>query len=444
MIRDEKGKEISLFSKVSPYSSKQRRALNIFFFTVFSSTIAAMLAIILYYVYSLAALYHGSEAPTWLLGIFSDFVEIMNVSLVDSPYIEDGASYPPIAIMVLYPLALICKGVFAKYAGRDDLDINELTSLVVQHPQFWVAIVLFFLVCIISIIAIVIKKYRLDLKDSLKIAICISFSAPFVYAIMRGNTIYFALIFLLIFLLLYDSESAWAREIAYLSLAIAGAIKIYPLFFGVFLLRKKKIWASARVAIYFFVIFSLSFGFFQGGSADVNPFVENLQGFMSDSERLMSLRNLSLASLLYKAVYLVSPAAAESSAFGTVTLALLGITFVVAAIVATLTRSNLSRSVICSAIVILIPPITYFYVLVFEIIPFMEYLSAMDSMSKKKRITYGAIFLFILFTPVLLTQFFIPHALAVIFMMLCEEYKVIKNEFIPCLKARTLKSKQQK
>ena len=435
-----KAKKFSLFDDRLTLSSGQTRVLNIFFYTMLAATVTAMIGIILFYVYSLAALYHDTEAKTslWLLTIFSDFVEIMNFSLDDSPYLADvGSSYPPIAIMVLYPFALICKGVFAQYSAREDLDIAELTSLVVRHPQFWVAILLFFFICILSIIWLVTRKYKLDLKATLKMAIVISFSAPFIYAIMRGNTIYFALIFILIFLLLYNSDKPMLREIALICLAVAGAIKIYPLFFGVFLLKKKKIFASFRVALYFAVIFFVSFKFFSGSSGDVNPFVENLQGFMSDAERLSCFRNLSLTALLYKIVHLFSPAATESAAFGGVNLALLIILFLAATVTATVTRSNLSRAVICSAVVILIPSVSYYYVVIFEIIPFMEYLMAYDSMSKRSKLIYGIIFMLLMFTPVLLPQFFIPHALSIIFMLSYEIYKVISSEIIPWFKKRS-------
>ena len=69
------------------------------------------------------------------------------------------------------------------------------------------------------------------------------------------------MIFLLLFLLLYKSDNAILRELGYISLVLAGLIKIYPLFFGVFLLKDKKIFASARVAVYFFSIFFLSFNY---------------------------------------------------------------------------------------------------------------------------------------------------------------------------------------
>ena len=146
-----------IFSRAVPFTAKQDKILNIFFYAIFGSAFVSMLGVILYYVYAFAAKTHGSMDFDWLLGIFSDFVYIMNVSLEESPYLVEDSSYPPIAIAVLYPFALICKGVFAKYSS-EVLTVDQLTSKVVLHPQFWIAMWVFFLICSFIIIALVCVK----------------------------------------------------------------------------------------------------------------------------------------------------------------------------------------------------------------------------------------------------------------------------------------------
>ncbi len=423
------------FRNSSPLSSNQNRILNILCYTVVAVTFASMLGIILYYIYAFAAKSMGSTQFDWLLSIFSDFVEIMNASLKNSPYLTNGTSYPPLAVIVLYPFALICQGVFAKYAGME-LTLDELTSRVIQHPEFWIAIVLFFLLSIGSLWLIVTKKYRLTPIASLKTGLLIMCSAPCVYAIMRGNTIYFALIFSLLFLLLYDHPKPWIREIGYLCLVVAGCIKLYPLFLGVFLLRKKKFFASARVAVYFFVIFFLSFKIFSTGLEGMDPFLDNLTGFMSNEERLLSMRNLSLSSLIYKAFYLISPSIANASFFNVFTLVAIALIFLVATVTAIFTRSDFSRSVIASGIIILIPTISYFYVLVFTFLPLIEFIQEIDQFSKRKKTIYTILFLFLYSCIFLLTQCFVPQALVIIAMLGIEFYSVIRREILPRLKKK--------
>ncbi len=436
-------KRASLFNDSLTLSDSQTKVFNIFFNTMLAATVVSMLAIILVYAYSLAVLHHdpNAEFPLFFLTIFSDFVQVMSFSLADSPYLEGGgSSYPPLAIMILYPFTLICKSVFAKHPSHESMDVAELTSIMEQYPQFWIAFLLFFALCTLSIVLLISKIYKLDLKCTMKMVIIVSFSAPFVYTVLRGNIIYFALIFILIFLLFHDSKSPWLREIALISLALAGTIKIYPLFFGAYLLGKKKIFASCRVAVYFALIFFVSFKFFPGGS-NVNPFVENLQGFMSDIERFASVLNLSLTALVYKVISLFSPTAAQGSVFEIVNIVLLALVFVSATVSAVITRSRLSRAIICTAIIVIIPPVSYFYVLIFTIIPFMEYIISFDTLSKKEKWLYGAQLMFLMFTPFLFTLFMLPHALIIMFMLAFEEYKVVKNEMIPWFSKRKLLKK---
>ncbi len=426
----EKSKLNKFFASSNALSNGQQRVVNFFFAATVIGVLAAMLGIILYYVYAFASLSNGSHAFDWLLGIFSDFVTIMDASLMDSPYAIGGASYPPFAIAILYPFALICKNVFAMYAGQG-LTVDELTSKVVLTPQFWIAIVLFFVICTSLIILAIVKIFHFDLKNSVKVGSIIIFSSPFVYAIMRGNTIYFALIFLLFFMLLKDSSNAVLREIAYICLALAGLIKIYPLFFGVFLLRDKKIFASVRVAFYFCIGMFLSFFIYSAGLSDFSYFMKNLGSFATDSHHLLSGTNLSLTSILYKLFEFISPSSGNGNFFSVLNISVLVIIFIISSLLATVTRSSLSRSVIASAVLILIPSISYFYVLIFEIIPFMQFIKDYDSIDKKKRTLYSVLFFFLLFTLTILPAYFILHSLAVFAMFAIECYSVLSKEIIP-------------
>ncbi len=418
-------------------TKKQSRLLNFFFVSTLVGTFLTMVGIILYYVYAYASLSGGSHAFDWLLGIFSDFVAILDFSLGDSPYVVDGSSYPPLAIVILYPFALICKNAFTPYMGQN-MDIDLLTSKVILYPQFWVALVLFFLLCSGTIIFILIKKYRFGARDSLKLSIAVLLSAPFIYAIMRGNTIYFALIFLLIFLLLYDHKNPVVRELAYLSLVVAGLIKIYPLFFGVFLLHKKKIFASARIAVYYVVFFFLSFFLFKAGIDDFSIFIDRLGGFMSDDLRLLSGVNLSITSLLYKFFFPLAPDFADGIGFSVLNMIILILIFLAAAVCATITKSDFSRYMIASAIVVLIPPISYFYILIFEILPFLQLIRDYETLPQHRRKIYTALFWFLSITLFIVAKNFIFHTMVVMTMLFSEMVNVTRNEIIPYLRRKKL------
>ena len=408
------------------FTSSNSRIFDAFNKIITRGTFVAMVAIILYYVYAFAALYNGSTSFDWLLSIFSDFVEIMNFSLDENPYIVGGSSYPPIAIAILYPFALICKNVFARYAYTQ-LTVDELTSKVIQAPEFWISILLFFFVCSALIVLLAAKLFGIKGKENIfKLAGLILLSAPFIYAVMRGNTIYFALIFLVAFLICKDSKNAVIRELSYIFLAISGAIKIYPLFFGVFLLKKKKIFESLRVAIYFGIIFGLSFFLFKGGLDHADNFIDHLGGFMSNEVRLLATNNISISAQIYKLLYLFDhKITSESIVYTVVNVAVIALVFIVGTYAATATKSDLSRYSICFAIVTLIPSISYFYTIIFALLPFLEFIRVFDTLSQKKRIFYFAAYLF-LFTAILVfPKFFVIHSLVIMAIYVTEVTTVI-------------------
>ncbi len=411
-------------------SESQSKILNAFFVSSIVGVMAAMLGIILFYVYSYAALYNQTATSFWLLGIFSDYVEIVQIALSESPYVAGGSSYPPLAIAILYPFALMCRGVFAQYGGMQ-LDIDVLTSRVLLHPEFWISFVLFFLICTSLVVFLVIKVFKLCKRDSLKIACVIVFSAPFVFAIMRGNTIYFALIFVLLFLWLYENPKPILREIGYICLVLAGLIKIYPLFFGVFLLRKKKFFASCRVAVYFFVLFFLSFFMFKQGLGNFSTFVQQLGDFATNNQRLLGETNMSITSCLCKLLSLISPAFASSALAPHINMSIVTLIFVISAVAAIVTKSDFSRYIICASIVVLVPTVSYLYVLIFEILPFAQFVREYDTLSLSRRRFFKATFFFLFTTVFLLPANFIVHSLVVIAMLVFELVGVIKREIIP-------------
>lgn len=418
------------------FSASNERIYNIFYNLITRGTFVAMLAIILYYVYAFAAIYNGSTKFDWLIGIFSDFVEIMNFSLDENPYIVDGSSYPPIAIAILYPFALICKNVFARYAYTK-LTIDEMTSEVILYPEFWVAILLFFFICSTLIIILCARLFGIKGKENIfKLGCIIMLSAPFIYTVMRGNTIYFALILIVAFLICKDSKNAFVRELSYIFLAMSGAIKIYPLFFGVFLLRKKKIFESFRVAIYFALIFGLSFFLFQGGVDYADNFVGNLGGFLSNEQRLLATNNISISAQLYKVIHIFSKdPTANAAVYGVTNIILLIAVFLVGTFSAITAKTNLTRYSICFAIVTLIPSISYFYTMIFAILPFLEYIRTFDTLGKAKRIFYFASFAFLFTALLVFPKFFVIHSLIIMAIFAAETATVIKE-----LMARRIKA----
>ena len=416
-----------LFANGAPLSAIQNRILNIFLYSLLGGTLLSMLLAIILLLCAFSAKNFGSQSFDIILSVFSDFTYIMKVSLEESPFLVAGASYHPIGIIILYPFALICRGVFAKYAGMD-LTPNELTAKMWLHPEFWVAYILFFLICTSSIILLVIYEFRLQRTAAIKTAIIITVSAPLAYAITRGNTIFFALIFLLLFIVLHKSKSAFSREIGYVCLAISGLIKIYPLFFGVFLLKKKRICASVRVAAYTALIFLLPFLFYRNGLYELHGLLINLSSFATSDAPLLNGANISLAGLIFKVFCALS--IPTGTVFNALHLILISLVMIFATVTAIAARSDFSRYVIGVCTFALVPSVSYFYVLIFMLIPFMQFIREYDSLPKHKQILYSIFFMTFLCTVFVLPMYFVLQTLIIITMLIIEGADAIKKDIL--------------
>lgn len=416
-----------LFKDSIPLSAAQGRILNIFLYSLLGGTFLCMLLAIILLLCAFSSEHFGSHAFDAVLSVFSDFTYIMKVSLEESPFLAAGASYHPVGIIILYPFALICRGVFAEYAGMD-LTPNELTARMWLHPEFWVSYVLFFFICTSAIILLIIYEFRLPRSAAIKTAIIIAVSAPVAYTVTRGNTVFFALIFLLLFIVLHKSDSAVSREIGYVCLAIAGLIKIYPLFFGVVLLAKKRIWESVRVALYTALFFILPFLFYRGGLDELWGLLVNLSSFATSDAPLLNGANISLGGLLFKVFYALS--IPKNTFFNVVHLTLLLAVMIFATVTAIASRSELSRYVIAVSAFALIPSVSYFYVLIFMLIPFMQFIREYNSLPRYKQKLYSLFFMTFLCTAFVIPMLFVPQTLIIITMLVIEGADTIKTDII--------------
>ena len=89
-------------------------------------------------------------------------------------------------------------------------------------------------------------------------------SSIFIYAYERGNLIQLTVVLSTIFLLCYNSKNKIIKEISFICLATAAALKIFPALFGILLLFDKKYKEAMRLIIYGINFTSLPFLFFEG------------------------------------------------------------------------------------------------------------------------------------------------------------------------------------
>ncbi|WP_167511272.1 glycosyltransferase family 87 protein [Pseudobutyrivibrio xylanivorans] len=195
------------------------------------------------------------------------------------------ASYPAICFLLLKILHLFMP-----------LDIQQIEpGLELRNNS--IAMFLFVLTALIVlyILATLFEKILCNYGEK-KYILAILLSGPIMFAFQRGNIILLTLVFLLVYYLYFDSEEKKKRYIAYIALAFAASIKVYPALFGIMTLKKKRYKETIHLAIIGFLLFIIPFFAFDG----IETFKEFLNGLSAAGTVMTSQgvgQNLSLENL---------------------------------------------------------------------------------------------------------------------------------------------------
>lgn len=271
-----------------------------------------------------------------------------------NPYADKGNIYPAICLL------------YYRFCGNF-MNPEFSTSFQWRNDQWGLitcALILAF-TCII-IYSLLKPKVINSLIDRYFYIVLITGTVPFWYCYERGNIILQALMFLLVFIRFYKSDNKFLRELALICLAIATAIKIYPVFFGL-LLFKNKMWKeSLRTIFYGIVLFFLPFIFF-GGIDAIKLMIENI--FSTDTKMKsfgfgykVNLSNtLGFLSVLTGIEFTVS----RTFCFVFV--------FILGGIVFLFSKEAWKLEAVLGAAVILIAGFSYTYTLLYMVIPLVTY-----------------------------------------------------------------------
>jgi hypothetical protein len=115
----------------------------------------------------------------------------------------------------------------------------------------------------------------------LLLALALLATAPSLYALERGNIIILTVTLCAFFLYGYDQKSGLLRELSFLALAAAAALKIYPALLGLLLIYEKR-WREALRLIAYGVVFALGpFLLIQGGFKNLPLLLENVRAHVA-------------------------------------------------------------------------------------------------------------------------------------------------------------------
>lgn len=354
---------------------------KLFLFSLFALGAAALV----YFVRLSAKGYVGENVRFFYPRLFGDFTQTAFYSVRKDAYLlEGGSSYSALSLLLILPFALIFKKDLATVENAVGTDLwGEQNMRLLASRRFWTAFLLYHALVSVALFFLIgglLGGKKRERKDAFTLFLA---SAPVVYGFLRGNIVLIALIFTLIFLLLYRSESRLRRELALLSLAAAGVVKLYPLFFCAYLLHDKKWFATARAFAYFALLYCLPVLLYDGGFP---AYFRNLLDFAGGESRLAYATNVSLASLAYKGFFYTAglfhaalPSWTERACM------LFGFSFLpFAAAAAVVSDSPLDRGVLSLCAVTLVAPVGYYYAAVFAVVPFAEYLKTYGERSAKE------------------------------------------------------------
>jgi len=158
---------------------------------------------------------------------FLDFYEINMAIYGLNPYLAQLTNYPPLAILLALPFALIPD--YSKYDSFGAVLGNDDPAIKMSLLVF----VIIFYVCVLGtvLLGIAIKRRKKDHHDyfmGLLLFALLAVSLPVVFAIDRGNYLLFTVIFLVMWAVLEEErpDSFWGAVF----LGLAAATKVYPVY----------------------------------------------------------------------------------------------------------------------------------------------------------------------------------------------------------------------
>lgn len=199
---------------------------------------------------------------------FADYFNVTYYSKDLDPY---HSTYNGAAEKAYFPLTYVIFHWFSQFIDYDSLEVPTPTA----HMQILSAILIMSGFCLILFLAL---EQLSDLKRGYRylLLLCFALSGIFLFSFERGNSILIAAGCMVIFLATYTSKNPVLRELGYIALALAAALKGYPAILGLLLIYRREYKEAIRLLIYGLGFAFIPFKFLPGG------FHENLNIFRAN------------------------------------------------------------------------------------------------------------------------------------------------------------------
>ena len=224
----------------------------------------------------------GSQRDLFYMGgqdLLSDMLNTEEYARDLDPYgFSQGADRIPFKDANYPPLAYVLFWLIDAASGRD---ITTPRAMVVALAFGTLSLVLLFL-GLERLPGQAVDKRRRRL-----LALALAVSAPALFAFERGNIILLCAALCIWFLLGYRSPRPILRELSFIALAIAAALKVYPALLGLLLLRERRYREALRLAAYGAGAVFLPFLCMEGGFSNLPLLLDNFSAHTAYYTRLI-------------------------------------------------------------------------------------------------------------------------------------------------------------
>ncbi len=317
--------------------------------------------------------------------VFLDFFE--SIVYGAAPYSANG-SYPPLAYIIYGGIGRLIP-----------LDIRELGGYGVRENQMGLFLfAIYFGLSMVIFSYMIFNYFKASKFEKTLFIITIIFSLPMLFLIERANIIFYTMLFISFFIFHYESEKPFERYLAYISLAIAAGIKIYPALLGLLLIRRKKI-KEIFICLFLGILFFFVPFLFLGGINGAIHFFENilyanelLGGELGYGYKINIANTLGWIGYIFH----------QETIFQTISYILWIILFIFGIVIIIWGKFEAEWKLwsIPILMMILLPGFSFIYTLSFLIIPLIKFLQ--DDIKKGDNLY--AILFSVLFMPMLVTQ----------------------------------------
>lgn len=197
----------------------------------------------------------------------ADFINVLRYSAERNPYVNEMNGLWEKAY---FPLTYLLFFVFGRILGVKTSD-NDFSSFMLAGTVLIVAFMMMLLA---------IQIYDMTQKEKLYkflMAVILMASGVGIFSYERGNVVLLAVSGIIFFLVTYESENKVLRELGYIALALAAALKGWPAFLGLLLIYNKQWKEAIRLVIYGIVASVGPFLLLKGGLGNIPLWWRNFQ-----------------------------------------------------------------------------------------------------------------------------------------------------------------------